>query len=28
VGYVHTVIGGHIALVNRKTFLVLDVFRF
>ena len=28
VGYMHTVIGGHIALVNRKTFLVLDVFRF
>ena len=28
VGYVHTVIGGHIALVNRKTFLVLDVFQF
>ena len=28
VGYVHTVIGGHIALVNRKTFFVLDVFHF
>ena len=28
VGYEHTVIGGHIALVNRKTFLVLDVFQF
>jgi len=28
VGYMHTVIGGHIALVNRKTFLVLDVFQF
>lgn len=28
VGYVHTIIGGHIALVNRKTFFVLDVFHF
>jgi len=28
VGYMHTVIGGNIALVNRKTFLVLDVYRF
>ena len=28
VGYMHTVIGGHIVLVNRKTFLVLDVFHF
>src|ERR1700686_2400841 len=28
VGYMHTVIGGHIALVNRKTFVVLDVFQF
>jgi Ni/Co efflux regulator RcnB len=28
VGYMHTVIGGHIALVNRKTFFVLDVFHF
>ena len=28
VGYMHTVIGGHIALVNRKTFLVLDIFHF
>jgi Ni/Co efflux regulator RcnB len=28
VGYVHAVIGGHIALVNRKTFFVLDVFHF
>jgi Ni/Co efflux regulator RcnB len=27
-GYVHTVIGGHIALVNRTTFFVLDVFHF
>ena len=27
-GYVHTVIGGHIALVNRRTFFVLDVFHF
>jgi len=27
-GYVHTVIGGNIALVNRRTFLVLDVYRF
>lgn len=27
-GYMHTVIGGHIALVNRKTFFVLDVFHF
>jgi len=28
VGYVHTVIGGNIVLVNRKTFLVMDVFHF
>jgi Ni/Co efflux regulator RcnB len=28
VGYVHTVIGGNIALVNRKTFLVLDIYKF
>ena len=28
VGYMHTVIGGHIALVNRRTFFVLDVFHF
>lgn len=28
VGYMHTVIGGHIALVNRKTFFVLDIFTF
>lgn len=27
-GYVHTVIGGHIALVNSRTFFVLDVFHF
>jgi len=27
-GYVHTVIGGHVALVNRRTFFVLDVFHF
>lgn len=27
-GYMHTVIGGHIVLVNRKTFFVLDVFHF
>lgn len=27
-GYVHTVIGGNIVLVNRRTFLVLDVFHF
>jgi hypothetical protein len=27
-GYMHTVIGGHIALVNRNTFFVLDVFHF
>jgi len=27
-GYIHTVIGGNIALVNRKTFLILDVYRF
>jgi len=28
VGYVHAAIGGHIVLVNRRTFLVLDVFHF
>ncbi len=28
VGYIHTVIGGNIVLVNRRTFLVLDVFHF
>ena len=28
VGYVHTVIGGNIVLVNRRTFLVMDVFHF
>jgi Ni/Co efflux regulator RcnB len=28
VGYMHTVIGGHIVLVNRSTFFVLDVFHF
>ena len=28
VGYMHTAIGGHIVLVNRKTFFVLDVFHF
>ena len=28
VGYMHTVIGGHIVLVNRRTFFVLDVFHF
>jgi hypothetical protein len=27
-GYVHTVIGGNIVLVNRRTFFVLDVFHF
>jgi len=27
-GYIHTVIGGNIALVNRKTFLVLDIYKF
>lgn len=27
-GYVHTVIGGNIALVNTRTFFVLDVFHF
>jgi Ni/Co efflux regulator RcnB len=27
-GYIHTVIGGNIVLVNRKTFFVLDVFHF
>ncbi len=28
VGYVHTVIGGNIVLVNSKTFFVMDVFHF
>ena len=28
VGYVHTVIGGNIVLVNTRTFFVMDVFRF
>jgi Ni/Co efflux regulator RcnB len=28
VGYMHTVIGGNIVLLNRKTFFVLDVFHF
>jgi Ni/Co efflux regulator RcnB len=28
VGYMHTVIGGHIVLVNRRNFFVLDVFHF
>src|SRR5260221_9028284 len=28
VGYMHTVIGGHIVLVNRRTFFVLDIFHF
>jgi Ni/Co efflux regulator RcnB len=28
VGYIHTVIGGNIVLVNRKNFLVMDVFHF
>lgn len=28
VGYSHMVIGGHIVLVNPKTFFVLDVFHF
>src|SRR5947207_1696331 len=27
-GYMHTVIGGHIALVNKRTYFVLDVFHF
>jgi Ni/Co efflux regulator RcnB len=27
-GYMHTIVGGHIVLVNRKTFFVLDVFHF
>ena len=27
-GYMHTVIGGHIVLVNRRNFFVLDVFHF
>ena len=27
-GYIHTVIGGNIALVNRRTFLVLDIYKF
>jgi Ni/Co efflux regulator RcnB len=28
VGYMHTIIGGHIVLVNRKTFFVLDIYNF
>ncbi len=28
VGYVHTIIGGNIVLVNRTTFFVMDVFHF
>lgn len=28
VGYMHTVIGGHVVLVNRRNFFVLDVFHF
>jgi Ni/Co efflux regulator RcnB len=28
VGYVHTVIGGHIVLMNPRTYFVLDVFHF
>jgi hypothetical protein len=28
VGYMHAAIGGHIVLVNRRTFFVLDVFHF
>lgn len=27
-GYIHTVIGGNIVLVNRRTFFVMDVFHF
>lgn len=27
-GYMHTIIGGHIVLVNRRTFFVLDIFNF
>ena len=27
-GYMHTIIGGHIVLVNRRTFFVLDIFHF
>lgn len=27
-GYMHTVIGGNVVLVNRRTFFVLDVFHF
>jgi Ni/Co efflux regulator RcnB len=27
-GYIHTVIGGNVVLVNRKTFFVLDIFHF
>lgn len=27
-GYMHTIIGGHIVLVNRRTFFVLDIFKF
>jgi hypothetical protein len=28
VGYMHTIIGGHIVLVNRSTFFVLDIYNF
>lgn len=28
IGYEHTVIGGHLVLVNQKTFVVLDIFHF
>lgn len=28
VGYVHTVIGGNIVLVNRSNFMIMDVFHF
>ncbi len=28
VGYMHAAIGGHIVLLNRRTFFVLDVFHF
>ncbi|MGA9790389.1 MAG: hypothetical protein WBQ43_06825 [Terriglobales bacterium] len=27
-GYAHFVIGGHVALVNRSTYMVLDIFHF
>jgi len=28
VGYMHTVIGGNIVLVNKSNFFVMDVFHF